>query len=354
MTREGESGWTILRRLRAEPPKHAGRGDRRQTFGAALSQAEELWRASASVGPTTSPMLLFYSLNQAARASCAATVDGDDWRGRAGHGLQCTVQQAGENTLPTLEDVVVRDAGRGLVHLVAKTAGSPTVPGGATLHELVHALPEREQFLLLDESPAPTPIHLYDHTATRAQNAEPSPDVYASVGPLPAELVRFETAPGGHRRVAAPTHDEVRRWFERYPRLREAGPPAEIAYVNPMDLARDRNYAVELRWVLSEPILWGHSGEWFRTIADVVISDPVGAPAAGLALPAVGTNDRALHPLVGWWLVLYALSMIARYHPRTWVAMLNVDRSAIAVPLERILDTGRHRIPALILDQILG
>ena len=76
MDLEGESGWMILRRLRAEPPKHAARGGRRQTFGTALSQAEELWRASASVEPTTSPMLLFYSLSQAARASCAATVDG--------------------------------------------------------------------------------------------------------------------------------------------------------------------------------------------------------------------------------------------------------------------------------------
>lgn len=45
---------------------------RRRTYVMALEQAEQMFHAAHSVGPATSPLLLFYGLSQAGRAVAAA------------------------------------------------------------------------------------------------------------------------------------------------------------------------------------------------------------------------------------------------------------------------------------------
>lgn len=82
-----EGSWRILRLMRAEPPRAASGGYRRRTFGAALEQSEQLWVASAAVGPAASPIVLFYGLTQAARALSAARPTGSA-DGLARHGLR--------------------------------------------------------------------------------------------------------------------------------------------------------------------------------------------------------------------------------------------------------------------------
>jgi hypothetical protein len=60
--------------------------------------------------------------------------------------------------------------------------------------------------------------------------------------------------------------------------------------------------------------------------------------------PCIGGDTQALHPLLAWWAILFALSMLARYQPETWTAYLDVDKSAHAVPLKHFLI--EHLLPA--------
>jgi hypothetical protein len=57
-------------------------------------------------------------------------------------------------------------------------------------------------------------------------------------------------------------------------------------------------------------------------------------------------------PAMTWWALLYALSMVARCEPDTWVASLGVDHSALAVPLEGTLADALEVVPHLVLDAL--
>jgi hypothetical protein len=65
-------------------------------------------------------------------------------------------------------------------------------------------------------------------------------------------------------------------------------------------------------------------------------------------------SRRELPPaeLMTWWLILYGLSMFARYHPREWVKALDVDSSEAAVLLDRCMSEAMDRVPYLVLDAI--
>ncbi|MFJ8540286.1 YaaC family protein [Streptomyces sp. NPDC093591] len=69
-------------------------------------------------------------------------------------------------------------------------------------------------------------------------------------------------------------------------------------------------------------------------------------------LPVLGSMKRELHPLMAWWAVLYTLSMLARYEPAAWGALINVDNSKFAVPIERLLEHAFNHLPVLIADTI--
>ncbi|WP_460462410.1 YaaC family protein [Arthrobacter pigmenti] len=64
--------------------------------------------------------------------------------------------------------------------------------------------------------------------------------------------------------------------------------------------------------------------------------------------PACGTSSDALDPLLAWWTVLYALSMITRYKPVLWTEIIDVNRSSLAVPLEAMLSKALESVPAQI------
>ncbi len=65
-----------------------------------------------------------------------------------------------------------------------------------------------------------------------------------------------------------------------------------------------------------------------------------------------GGDDRQLHPLLAWWAVLFALSMLARYQPGQWTAQIDVNRSKDAVAIEYLLDSALNVVPELILAAI--
>ncbi|KFF98189.1 YaaC family protein [Streptomyces europaeiscabiei] len=69
-------------------------------------------------------------------------------------------------------------------------------------------------------------------------------------------------------------------------------------------------------------------------------------------LPVLPPMKRELHPLMAWWAVLYALSMLSRYQPAAWGSLINVDSSQHTVPIERLLEHAINHLPVLIADAI--
>ena len=55
-----------------------------------------------------------------------------------------------------------------------------------------------------------------------------------------------------------------------------------------------------------------------------------------------------------WWLLLYSFSMLARYQPRKWVQLLDLDKSESAVPLQYALELALSVIPHLVLEALDG
>jgi hypothetical protein len=68
--------------------------------------------------------------------------------------------------------------------------------------------------------------------------------------------------------------------------------------------------------------------------------------------PALGGSDTPLYPLLAWWAILFALSMLARYEPASWTTHLDVDSSPDAVPLEIALSEALDACPQLMLHAI--
>ena len=69
--------------------------------------------------------------------------------------------------------------------------------------------------------------------------------------------------------------------------------------------------------------------------------------------PRLGTGtDRPPSQLMTLWVLVFALSQLARYHPALWVEALDPDRSEIAVDLEHGLDAALELVPDLLLPAL--
>jgi hypothetical protein len=55
-----------------------------------------------------------------------------------------------------------------------------------------------------------------------------------------------------------------------------------------------------------------------------------------------------------WWILLFGLSMLARYHPVPWTNALNVDASPAAVTLELTMNRAIDALPHLVFEAILN
>lgn len=66
--------------------------------------------------------------------------------------------------------------------------------------------------------------------------------------------------------------------------------------------------------------------------------------------PSLEATATPPSPLMSWWLLLYSFSMLARYQPRKWAEVLDVDRSPNAAVLEFALETALTVIPHLVLE----
>lgn len=70
------------------------------------------------------------------------------------------------------------------------------------------------------------------------------------------------------------------------------------------------------------------------------------------AFPAMLGNNAPLHPFLSWWAVLFALSMLARYGPRRWFKLIDVNQSYQSVSIEGFLEAALESIPPLIYNAV--
>ena len=349
---ELESWGAALRSMRANRPNFAASGARARTFGAGLEQAEQLWRASEVVESVASPLLLFYGLTQAGRAVCAAGTPGNSWEGAQRHGLAFRFSPPADGAHLNLTTVIVSPNGSGLVHQVANILHSPVLNSSVSLSDLIASL---DSDLLFDDSqiPHPRPLEVYE-------NGDPG-ELFAAdarqslfLGPVPEHFASNREAipPGPHNlaytRIISPPGEPIAEWLAAYPTLRALGVPTSVDGPEPSGGRIDSgDWVIRLAWDGGTRISGLNQSEWTARQLDVVYGDDTNA-TYGVVLPAVAGNNEAQDLLICWWLILYCLSMLARYYPTAWTEMLDVDTSLLAVPLDHLISVARSKVPTLL------
>ncbi len=309
--------------MRHDPPGLATKPHRRQVFGAALEQAEQLFAASAAVEVTARPLTLFYGLSQAGRAIAAAFSE-EPWQ-LQGHGI------AARNLQGDFLSVELQNKGDGSFTRLASVLDSPSLPSPVPLRQVWATLPEA-----LDH---PLPTQEGDLPLLRLWPERMGRMVLSRV--CNGWLCGF---PSSLAQDSDPK-EAVTQYMSHYPSA--AGWEISVADEIPLRMEEDPGWrvCVHLRWMLTTD----HPGQGpYREARLREVGVQYRDDDALWVPPAMAGNTQPLHPLLVWWAVLYGLSMVARYQPARWTEHLDVDKSALAVPLETVLDGALDACPELI------
>ncbi len=320
--------WSRLRTTRAAPPGQAGADARRRTYAAAMEQFEELMRAAEQVGAPARPLPLFYALSQAGRAVTAAHAD-QPWQLR-GHGLKLK-----DDGQPLLTRQVAPEGGPATsFRRVAEATGSAVLSQPVLFGALCASLPELAAVpKLCGSHPRALPVRAIPQSggAVVTMNRE----VDAQVINLPADVASCND-PAAALQQHLSHYPTAVGWTAPEPlRIRPAGDPWGAGAV--------------LRWKVAEEVQFPNEPDRQARIREV--APPYRQVDSQWCRPAVALST-VLSPLMTWWAILYALSMVARYEPDTWVARLDVDKSDLAVPLEGLLEDALEAVPHLVLDAL--
>lgn len=291
-----------IRGTRADLPGLAAEDpEGRAIYSAGLEQFEQLLDASRSIPPTARPLPLFYALSQAGRAIVAAK--GNSPR-IDGHGL--SQDRRHPQPAELLHRKIKRTPSRSGLDAfgaVSRAIESPDFHGPVEIGALwvalpgTHRVPEtawreswRTALTVLDET---------DHKAIQMGIA----------------VIRAMSFSGN------PHLSEIDSLTNRYPSL------PEDARMQPLPGNADM-----------DPGNWGMNIVWKtkRPIETVVFADPSDVGESKSLLPTLPEQNAVLNPLMTWWILLFGLSLFARYEPELWMEVLNVDRSPLAVPLESV------------------
>jgi hypothetical protein len=326
--------WERLRASRSDRPGRASGGARAKTYATALEQAQQMFRAAEGVGPQTRPLLVFYGLSQAGRAIAAAAVElkGEDWN-LVSHGIHASGYHL------DFADIEIRTDPAGTAGSFVRLSqllGSP-VWGNDTvvrLEEVWDTLPANLEYPLTDRARF-TPLYA-------------STDVIRGIDFHP--LLTVEVGDILDRVVDARSHTALDEFLQSYPGTagyedfarRRAGDHAEPDY----ERHNPNAGWLSIHWKM--PPETGSREERLQRLSAMT------RKYAGhrYFFPAVAGLPRELHPLMAWWAVLYALSMLARYQPAQWANHINVDGSRHAVPIEKIMEQAMEHLPVLIADTI--
>lgn len=288
-------------------------------FGAALAQFDELLRAAGSVGPSVSPIPLYYALTQAGRAIAAAHVRDEDWRA-SGHGL--SVKSASGELGETV--VEPHPGQRNQFSVFCRAIQSAPLTSSASLSEIWATIPQLEQVSGLGAEKHPA-IPLIVTTSREGLG------LHATIrGSIAHDLPNDLTQAG----------DVLRARLSAYP-----GTAAGLV-VRSLNHARQRagsEAEVEVEWRSEDGTL--------RSVN--LVAPGLGPTKAGSYLwPGIGAKNEVLTPLASWWIALLALSSLARYEPDKWLAALDRDQSVTALPIEEALDIAAEMLPWYVLHAL--
>lgn len=305
--------WYNLRLLRSQPPGPVASNDtRRREFGFALHQFEELIEASRSVTATTQPMTLYYALCQAGLAIIAA--HGRDSTGYNTHGL--TLRPPSDPLMST----IVTPTGKGKFRIISQLLQSSADIGDVELGRLWNLIPDLTGTPLPRATwPVPLPV------VPRMRN----PRLGIWPGIVQAAILTGEEL----------TLDQAKAKLKEYP---DAG---KIVVAAPGVPAME-----DTMWGRGMVVTWGERGGSL-TLDDLI--PEYRFHGERWLLPQVAPGKR-VNPLLAWWTLLYALSMLARYYPVQWSQALDVDRSPLAVPLSDALEVAISVLPHLVLEALVG
>lgn len=330
-----------LRATRANPPGMASsEGVRRETYGAALQQFDDLMAAAAAIGPVSRPLPLYYAVLQAGKAIAAAWSDGDP--PIEGHGLteDRPRKGAGNSTPPEWHDDILRFRVRphkgqpGVFGAVAAVLGTAQLTGSVELGALWSALPE----VTPPPSKAPWLLallvhpHIYEAGVPQYMWSAFRGYVWLRRQPTPSDIAGLNNL------------------LAKYPDGIGAG--TETSEGTPDIYPTPRGLGISIQW--PKPEVQARYGE---PIPAELIASHVNnriplyqRTSEHWMIPAVGDKEDQLPPLLLWWILLFGLSLLARYQPAAWRAALDLDRSPCADPLTALLDEALTIVPDLLYE----
>jgi hypothetical protein len=318
---------TVQYWLRASLPGPPGKANddeqRRAIYRAAMQQFEELLHAAAVTGYAARPLPLFYALSQAGRA-IVASHGGEPAQS---HGL--TLREKDICTDDPLETLVTPAAGSGWFQAAAEAAISPGLPGPVPLGALIASLPELSGELLR--------LRTWPRALFVAALPGPEPK------PVRIDGSRWFSAGITIRREEGESPETVARLLKDYPAVMRAG------YRLPGQLGRQcvdwdvTAGGASIVVLLGDPLPGRSPQEAFDAIA------PQYRWAGRRWLRPSLAGAEPPTPLMTWWVLLFTLSMLARYHPVEWAQALDRRSSWAATELERAMDMAIDALPQLIL-----
>ncbi|NBH10796.1 YaaC family protein [Amycolatopsis sp. SID8362] len=340
--------WRELRGLRIRPPGAAQADDARAaTFQAALEQSQQLMTAASNAGYATRPIQLFYALSQGGRAIASVSsrlpteiqVSDKANPGQTfpreipwllkGHGIT-----APHTSCEKIADVKVKADQTGLMPGVALALDLECLPPGEKIRigDLWPVVPEAQSVPLPNQSEIRA-LSIDDArlTAQRTDQCE------VLIGNIPSSVHRSSTE----------NPENFQKFLASYPTLTDAELPAGASTQITWSTSRAGTYSTYLTWrkesgevldaTIETDVL---KGIRYRSVHDFWI------------FPNIGKMSTPLHPLLAWWAILFALSMLARYEPGNWSRMVNIDSSSDANAIEHLLDEALDVVPTLLLEAI--
>lgn len=265
--------------------------------------------AARTVGPATRPLQLYYALAQAGLAITTASLERDS---RPAHGLAVTPGA-------TLLETVVSPKGDGMFQAVAEATGSAALTAPAQLGDVWASIPDLVDTIDEERWPVAIPAVEPRDDPLWALKTQLGLVLILKIGPVPQSA------------------DDATRHLRKYPTAKTGevlSPSGGWFGLLGVPVRWSREVPFSLPELLDEvaPEYRFRDERWVR--------------------PSVGPNDDYLSPLMAWWVLLYALSMLSRYHAAHWATALDIDTSPVAAEIEFALNVALEAVPHLVLEGI--
>ncbi|TEX45709.1 MAG: hypothetical protein B7C54_11695 [Acidimicrobiales bacterium mtb01] len=282
------------------------------------------------MGYEARPLPLFYALSQGGRA-VAAAIALDDWVLR-GHGIGAARLDG------ATWDIELKNQKQGAFRRIADILASPSLPTEVRLGDLCASLPDVVDSMPVSAGGAPALRIVRERYQLAETFGGPVVDSTSTsvAGAMVYGLRREYSVLSVSEQRAALSAD-----LANYPTM--VGFEIPGADDRPVTIGFDETGAKGVR------LMWQADGTFdYHRRERILRMCQVRPNGESWVAPALAGNDRPLHPLVTWWAVLFATSMLARYEPASWLRALRIDQNDDAVALEAALDEAMVAVPQLL------